>query len=197
MALKKFLKNIWAGVLAACVALNCPSTVLADGTFFQVDASPTTANGTLSVERGEIAYGAGVSQYIGGTDLNASVTYKVVIGEAFPVTFRAGPAFQYEALTTAKVGLRFVAEHYSDTSFGHVFALGEFTTIDAGYFGLLAVGFNEPDVDFEFTVQGDNKGYLDQSVAATIGIPETKARVRFGYRINSQEIFGGISINTF
>lgn len=185
------------GAVAVCVALCATGPARADGEFLQFDVSPTTANGVFSVERGRLSYAFSYSDYVGSSDLNASVTYKFVVGEAAPVTFRFGPAVQYERLSTLKVGLRAVAEHYRPTSFGHVFLLGEVTSIDLGYFGLATVGFTKPDIDFDFVVQGDNAGYSDQSIAATFGIGATGARLRAGYRFQSKEAFLGFSVNSF
>ena len=185
------------GVSLMSASALLPSTAVSDGLFAQLDASRTTTTGVLSVERGNLSYATSLSGYTGGADLNASLTYKFVLGEAAPVTFRIGPAFQYEGLATPKFGVRVIAEHYRPTTFGHVFLLGEFTSIDTGYFGLLTVGFNEPDIDFEFTVQGDDDGYFDQSIAATYGLPNNATRLRLGYRFQSREVFAGVSFNTF
>lgn len=184
--------------LAALAVLWFAAPAAADGAFVQLDVSPTTLSAGASMERGNVSVATGFNAYTGGADLNLSVTYKFLVGDpSAPVTFRLGPAFQYEGLTTPKFGVRAVAEHYRPTSFGHIFLLGEFTTIDTGYFGLVTVGFADPDVDFEFTVGGDNKGYSDQSIAATIPVNGTKARLRAGYRFQSREVFAGISLNTF
>ncbi|MEC7762572.1 MAG: hypothetical protein VX874_11755 [Pseudomonadota bacterium] len=182
-----------AGLVAICAA----GAAQADGEFLQFDVSPTTANGVFSIERGRLSYAFSYSDYPGPADLNASVTYKFVVGEAAPVTFRFGPAVQYERLSTLKFGIRAIAEHYRPTSFGHVFLLGEVTSIDLGYFGLATVGFDKPDVDFEFVVQGDNAGYSDQSIAATFGLGTPGARLRAGYRFQSREAFLGMSLNSF
>lgn len=167
----------------------------ADGEFYQLDLGEDTTTAVISVERDRLAYGMVFSDYTGPEDLNLTVSYKFTLGT--PVTFRAGPAIQLEGLETVKGGIRLVAEHYQSTSFGSIFLLGEITTIDRGYFALAAIGFNEPDVTFEFSYLGDDDGFRDKVAAVAFGIPNTKAGFRAGYKFDSEESFVGISINTF
>ena len=179
---------------AAMLALAAP-TAQADGEFYQLDLGEDTTTAVISVERGRLAYGMVFSDYTWPEDLNMTASYKFTLGT--PVTFRAGPAIQLEGLDTVKGGIRLVAEHYQPTSFGSIFLLGEFTTIDRGYFTLAAIGFDKPDVTVEFSYLGDDAGFHDTVAAVAFGIPNTKASFRAGYKFDTEESFVGISINTF
>lgn len=169
--------------------------VRADGEFFQFDLGQDTSTVVMSVERGRMAYGLTFSDYTGPEDLNLSVSYKFTLGT--PVTFRAGPAVQYEGLDTWKGGLRLVAEHYRPTGFGSVFLLGEYSTIDNAYFTLAAFGFRQPGVTVELSHLGDDDGFRDTVVALAARLPGTPASLRAGYKIETDEAFVGISVNTF
>ena len=170
----------------------------ADGEFYQVDVSPTTEGGVATIERGRIAYGLGYSGYTGGADLNLSASYKVAVGGPdLPITLRIGPALQYERLEEWKPGLRLVAEHYRPTGFGHLFVLGEVTTIDRGYFGLVQVGFSGAGVAVELTHQGDDDGFEESAIAVTRPLPGSKANLRLGYKLREGVAFAGWSYNTF
>lgn len=182
------------GYAVAMLALTAPPS-LADGEFYQLDLGEDTTTAVVSVERGRLAYGMVFSDYTGPEDLNLTASYKFTLGT--PVTFRAGPAIQLEGLDTVKGGIRFVAEHYQPTSFGSLYLLGEATTIDRGYFALAAIGFDKPDVTFEFSYLGDDDGFRDKVAAVAFGIPNTKASFRAGYKFDTEESFIGIAINTF
>ncbi|MDD9724615.1 hypothetical protein PVV74_04010 [Roseovarius sp. SK2] len=180
---------------AAAMLVFAAPAAQADGEFFQLDLGEDTTTAVISVERDRLSYGMVFSDYTGPEDLNLTASFKFSLGT--PVTFRAGPAIQLEGLETVKGGIRFVAEHYQPTSFGSVFLLGEATTIDRGYFALAAIGFDKPDVTFEFSYLGDDDGFRDKVAAVAFGIPNTKASFRAGYKLDSEESFIGISINTF
>lgn len=187
-------KPIRAVAVTLTLAL-APLAARADGEFYQLDLGEDTTTAVISVERDRLSYGMVFSDYTGPEDLNLTASYKFTLGT--PVTFRAGPAVQLEGLDTVKGGIRLVAEHYRPTSFGSIFLLGEVTTIDRGYFALAAVGFDKPDVTFEFSYLGDDDGFRDTVAAVAFGIPKTKASFRAGYKFDSEESFVGISINTF
>lgn len=182
------------GYAVAMLALTAPAAQ-ADGEFYQLDLGEDTRTAVISVERGRLAFGMVFSDYTGPEDLNLMASYKFTLGT--PVTFRAGPAIQLEGFETVKGGLRVVAEHYQPTSFGSIFLLGEFTTIDRGYFTLAAIGLNKPDVTFEFSYLGDDDGFHDTVAAVAFGIPNTETSFRAGYKFDTEESFVGISINTF
>ncbi|WP_135507564.1 hypothetical protein [Roseovarius aestuariivivens] len=182
-------------ISAALALVVAASTAEADGEFYQLDLGEDTTTAVLSVERDRLAFGIVFSDYTGPEDLNLTASYKFTLGT--PVTFRAGPALQLEGLDTLKGGIRLVAEHYQPTSFGSIFLFGEATTIDRGYFALAAIGFDRPDVTFEFSYLGDDDGFRDKIAAMAFGIPSTKASVRVGYKFDTEESFLGISINTF
>lgn len=181
--------------IAAIPMMFAATELRADGEFFQFDTGPDTTTAVVSVERGPLAFGLVYSDYTGPEDLNLSVTYKFNLGT--PVTFRAGPTLQHEGLDTLKGGLRLVAEHYQPTSFGSVFLLGEFSTIDRSYFALAAFGLRNPKVTFELSHLGDDDGFRDTVAALAFGIPNTKASLRLGHKIETDETFVGISVNTF
>lgn len=189
--------RLWsAKLLTATIPIALAATELrADGEFFQFDIGSETSTAVVSVERGRLAYGLVFSDYTGPEDLNLSVSYKFNLGA--PVTFRLGPAIQHEGLETLKGGLRLVAEHYRPTSFGSVFLLGELSTIDRSYLALAAIGFRDPRVTFEFSHLGDDDGFRDTVAAVAFAIPKTKASLRAGYKIETDESFIGISVNTF
>lgn len=170
----------------------------ADGYFAQFDASTESFTGVASMQRGRFSFGTVYSSYDGGEDFNLNAAYAFPLGDPqMPVTLRVGPALQYEGLEEMKFGLRVVAEHYRPTDFGHVFLLGEFSTIDKAYFGLVGIGLRGPDVVIEITHQGDDDDYRETSLAIAKAIPGTDFSVRAGYKFRDEEIFLGLSWNTF
>ncbi|WP_238368374.1 hypothetical protein [Mesobacterium pallidum] len=184
--------------LAAFFCAAAGGMAWADGEFYQVDVSPTTEGGVATIERGRMAYGLGYSGYAGGADLNLSASYKLSVGgPELPITLRIGPALQRERLEDWKYGLRLVAEHYRPTGFGHLFLLGEVTTIDRGYFGLVQVGLSDASVSVELTHQGDDDGFEESAIAVTRPLAGSKASLRLGYKLREGVAFVGWSYNTF
>ena len=191
------LRLSFLSVAAWAVACGA-SVVRADGYFAQADISVDTFTGVFSMQRGPLTFGTVYSDYEGGEDLNVTAAYAFPLGDpAMPVTLRVGPALQYEGLEELKVGLRVVAEHYRPTDFGSLFLLGEGSSSDKAYFGLVAFGLSGPDVVIELTHQGDDDDYRETAVAVAKPVPGTDFSVRAGYKFRAEEVFLGISWNTF
>lgn len=194
----RLLRPFQTIAIAAIVAAGGAGNAAADGEFAQFDLSPDTFTGVLSAQRGRFSFGTVYSDYVDGSDLNFTLSYAVPLGDPqMPVTLRVGPALQYERLETWKAGLRVVAEHYRPTEFGNIFLLGEVSTIDRAYFGLASLGLRDPGLAFELTHQGDDDGYRETALAIVKPIEGTALSLRAGYKFDAEEVFVGMSFNTF
>lgn len=177
------------------MALSTPAR--ADGTFFQIDRTESSASGVLAVERGNLQFGLNRSNWNGGFHWTGRVTWKFPLQfGSVPVTLRVGPTVQYSHPSTWQGGLAVVAESYNPTSWGSLFLLGDFSTIDASYF-LMAQFNHKSGLSLELATLGNNQSYHDQTLAVDYRFKNTPFSLRVGRKFESRETFVGFSINTF
>ncbi|GLT08386.1 hypothetical protein ACFQFQ_16840 [Sulfitobacter porphyrae] len=171
----------------------------ADGEFLQVDLSESTSTGTLSIARGPLTYGASAVSYEGGSTYGLSATYKLPVAEQF-VTLRLGPALGYVKDNgkdgSFEAGLKLVAERYIPTDFGSVFLLADLNSIENSWFVLAQFGLSGPGLSFELS-HGESDTYSETSLAVAKRLGDSPTSLRAGYRFDADEIFVGLSINTF
>ena len=184
----------------ACVVLSSLAPAAhADGEFLQIDRSETTATATLSIARGPLTFGANAVSYDGGRTYGTSVTYQLPFAEQF-ATLRLGPSLGYTKDDgedgSFEAGLKLVAERYIPTDFGSVFLLADLNSIENSWFVLGQLGLSQPGLAIELSY-GESDTYSDTSLAIAKRIGDTPASLRAGYKFDSEEVFVGLSINTF
>ncbi|KIN72608.1 hypothetical protein [Sulfitobacter guttiformis] len=161
--------------------------------------SETTSAGTISIARGPLKYGASAVSYEDGSISKLSATYKLPIGEQFP-TLRLGPALGYVkedgADGSVKTGIKLVAERDIPTDFGSVFLLADLNSIDSSWFALAQVGLPKLGLAIELS-HGDSETYSETSLAFAKRLGDGPTSLCAGYRFDADEVFVGLSINTF
>ncbi|WP_102225884.1 hypothetical protein [Acidimangrovimonas sediminis] len=187
-----------AAGLVLVAGLGFAGPALADGSFFQLDLSDKSTTGVLAVERGSLQFGLNRSKWNGGFHWTGRVTWKfpVKVGSV-PVTFRAGPAVQYNHEDSSwDGGAAVVAESYNPTSWGSLYLLADFSTIDASYF-VMSQFNHKSGFSLELAAMGNNDGYDDKTVAIDYRFRDSPVSLRVGRKIRARETFIGFSINTF
>lgn len=192
------LRLLAAGLLCSS-AIWVGQTARADGAFLQLDLSQSTSNATMSIARGPLTFGAGAVDYDGGRAYRVSATYKLPFGQDV-ATVKVGPSVGLvvadDAEDTVDLGLNLVAERYIPTDFGSVFLLADFDTNESAWF-VLAQGTN---ARFGLSVElshGESDNYAETSIALAKRLSDSPVSLRLGYRLKANEIFAGVSINTF
>lgn len=198
--LRARLAGTCAAALVAVAALaGQVAPAAANGEFYQLDAGEHAVTGVVAVERDRLAFGLGRSSYIGGYNWNLSTTYKwtyPVLGKK--VTVRLGPSAQYDSDDETRFGVKAVTESYIGTDWGSVFLLGDFNTIKHGYFTMAQFQHRASGLGVQFSAQGDDRGYDENTITGLWKIPGHEAvSLRLGHKLREDESFIGVSINTF
>lgn len=192
-------KSAGLGAFAIGVALGQALPAAADGEFLQADIGGDTQSAVATVVRGSVSYGLNFSKYEDGRSGAASVTYALPIDA--PATLRLGPSLGFQdddddEGTEVTVGLRLVAERYVPADFGSAYLLGDFSTVNRSWFLLGQLTYAPGDIGIELS-RGGSETYHETTLAVQKRLTGSPVSLRIGYRISSDELFAGFSINTF
>ncbi|WP_234990189.1 hypothetical protein [Roseivivax lentus] len=187
-----------AGLLCAMLAMIARPAG-ADGTFLQADRSFSAFDAVATVTRGRLSFGASYNDYDGGALAGTSLVY------AFPIrdfaTLKAGPAISIsrddgDGFDDPQAGIKLVLDRYTPTSFGAVYLLGEFNSIENAWFGLVQTSLGASGFSFEVS-RGFSDTYDETTLALNQRIGGGPGSLRLGYRFVAEEAFFGFSVNTF
>ena len=178
-------------------ALLLSGAARADGTFLQFDIAPTAEDGVAAVTRGRVNYGLTHAAYDGGSTLGASLTYSFPIADAG--TIKIGPSLSRtlddDGDAETGIGAKISYDRYIVTEGGFVYLLGEYNTIDNNWFATVQFGLPAA-VTLELSAGGS-----DNYEAATVGLSKRigtgPVSLRAGYKLLAEEVYVGVSINTF
>jgi len=169
----------------------------ADGEFFQFDLAPDASDAVAAITRGNLNATLGYSTYESGSAANAALTYSLHLGNV--ATMKLGPSigmsFGESGDEEMRVGGKLGLESYIPTDFGHLFLLGEYNTIDSNWFVTAQTGFRS-GFGVELSAGGSDK-YDTQSLALTQKLGGGPVSLRAGYKFVAEEMFLGLSVNTF
>lgn len=186
-----------AAILALSLAGSLPwiaTRAEADGTFFQLDLAPLTSDAVLSATRGKLSFGANYSAYETGWSAGLHVTRDFVIPDL--ATVKIGPSLGgNDADSGVELGVKIIVERYQPTDFGFVFLSGQYNTIQNDWFALAQIG-NGRGLSVDLSAGGSDT-YSEHSVAVNYRLGDGPAGVRAGYRFEAEEVFVGLSINTY
>lgn len=180
----------FAGVLTALA----PITVQADGTFFQLDLAAHASDAVFGATRGKFSFGANHSTYEGGWSAGLFATRDFVIEDV--ATIKLGASLgSSEAIDGVELGGKIIIERYQLTDFGFIFLSGQFNTIDNDWFALAQIGDGRK-ISVDLTAGGSNT-YSERAVAVNYRFRDGPTRLRMGYRFDADEVFVGLSLNTY
>lgn len=172
--------------------------VLADGELLQVDIGNQTQTAVGAVSRGSFAYGISYANYEDGRSGSVSVAYALPLNT--PVSLKVGPTVGYQdddgEGDDFEAGLRLVADRYFPTGFGSAYFLGEASTVYNSWFLLTQVTYAPADLGIELS-RGASETYSETTVAVQKRLAGSSVSLRVGYKLSSEELFAGFSINTF
>jgi len=187
--------------LVVAIAALGAVPAMADGSFVQLDFAETASGAVVAVvavTRGALNFGLGYSAYEGGDTKSASITYSLPLD--VPGTIKLGPSLAQACDDETgcddwEPGIKLSYERYIATQSGHVFLLGEVNSIDRNWFALAQFGVT-PAVNLELSA-GGSENYDAASVAISYRIGAGPVSLRAGYKFVAQEVFVGLSVNTF
>jgi hypothetical protein len=184
--------------LAACLAAAAAPAAAADGFFAQADIGDRTQSAVATASRGALSYGTTLSNYEGGRSGTTFLAYTLPL-EA-PATVRLGPAVGLRRsdgeAREVEAGLRVAVDRWSATPFGSVYGLAEASSVHRSWFLLGQVTFAPANIGVELS-RGGSEDYHETTLAVQKRLGEGPVSLRLGYKLSSDEIFAGISINTF
>jgi len=186
-------------LVGACVlAFGGAVPATADGEFFQFDFAPGASTVVGSVVRGPLGAALGWSDYVGGSALSANVTYSAalpVLGDGALV--RLGPTARRAQDNDIDIGAKVVFERWSPTDRGGVFLLADFNTILNEYLALGELSDQKSGISGSFAIQGGDYGFRENTLVLGYAVPDSRVRLRLGYRFEAHQVFIGFSLNTF
>lgn len=194
------MKSGWQVILEpACLALFClASPATADRYFLQADAGLETQGLVATLAQGDWNYGLSVAKYEDGTSVSVSLAYAFALEDI--AVMKVGPSLgiQREAgsWSSPEAGIRFAVERFTPTTFGGAFALAEVNTVDSAWFVLGQLSWQTTGLGLELS-RGGSDSYRETTVAVSKRLSDSPASLRFGYKLDSEEVFFGFNINTF
>lgn len=184
--------------LAAALVAGPMQAAAADGYFLQADIGGRTQSAVATASQGALSYGMNLSNYEGGRSgaINATV--------AFPLedvaVVRLGPAIGFkhddDGDRDLEAGARMAVERWTGTAFGSTYVLAEASTVHRAWFLLGQVTFTPANIGIELS-RGGSDDYHETTLAVQRRLGDGPVSLRLGYKLSSEELFAGLSINTF
>ena len=187
-------------IMGAAAGLACflAQTAAADGYFLQGDAGARTQSVVASATRGSLNYGLNLSNYEDGHSGAISLTYGLPLADI--AVMKVGPTigFQHEQDEgdDTQAGLKLSLERYTPTSFGSTYLLADVSSVHQSWFLLGQLTFAPGNFGVELS-RGGSDSYHETTLAFQKRIADGPLSVRAGYKLTSDEVFAGFSINTF
>lgn len=180
------------------ISLSCAVSAHADGEFFQLDIADGAADSSLAITRGRLNLGANYARYDGGSSGSVSFLFSIPMDNLG--TLKAGPSLARTYSDTGpdetQFGAKISFERWAPTSFGHLFLLAEYGTIDNAYFGLVQTGVGNSGIAAELSA-GGSELYSAVTAALTKRIGDGPFTLRAGYKFKAETVFVGFAVNTF
>lgn len=198
------VQSRWTALLGvAFLFAIVPAQGRADGEVWGLDISESSTGGLLSASRGELSFGATVTDYEGGVSaglsLSRSLPYTFGI-EGLQLSAGAGLGFSYDdeedGFSDPKVGLSTGVQRYRSTEFGNIFWQVSLSTIAQARFTQLQIGFDEPGLSLAISY-GASTEYEETSISISKRLGESPVSLRAGWRVNAEEVFVGFTVNTY
>ncbi len=181
------------------IASMIAGPTVADGLFFQQDVSKETFVTTLSVQRDRMTFGMNAVAIDEDQSLALNITQSVDWSPENG-TLRIGPAvrliLQDGAFDTTEVGVKVNHEKYVPTNFGAFLWLVDASTIDKSLLLLGQFSLAKQNMSFELAF-GRSEDFLDTSITLSRTFGDSRFSGRIGYRFVAEDLFLGISYNTF
>lgn len=182
---------------ALSLALASPA-VAADGYFLQVDVGGQTQSVVASASRGQLSFGLNLSGYESGRSGAISAAYAFALPAA--ATLRVGPTVGFtrddDGSDDTEAGARLAIDRWSATGFGSSYVLVEASTPQRSWFLLSQLTFAPANIGIELS-RGGSDTYHETTLALQRRIGDGPVSLRVGYKLSSEELFAGFSINTF
>jgi len=192
------IRDLKAFVVALLLGLPWALPAMADGEFFQLDYAPGESSVSASVVRGPFGFALGWSDFESGSAVSANATYGVFVpalGDGALIRF--GPSSRLDEEDQFDLGAKAVFERWSPTSWGSVFVLADFNTIQNEYLLLGELSHAASGLSASLALQGSDEDFQENTLVVGYGIPQSRVRLRLGYRFEAQQVVVGFSVSTF
>ncbi len=191
--------QIAVGGIAGLVGTIClGQPVFADGYFLQADVGDETQSLVATAATGALNFGLNLSNYDDGSSAVTSLTYALPLDDVAVLKLGPSVGVLHENGTweSPELGAKLSLERYLGTSFGSVYGLAEFNSIDNAWFLLGQLTFQQPGLSLELS-RGGSDSYHETTVAVQKKLSDGPMSLRAGYKLSSEEFFIGFNINTF
>lgn len=189
---------VWTIGASAGLACFLAQAAAADGYFLQGDAGATTQSVVASGSRGSLSFGMNLVNYEDGRSGAISLTHALPLADV--AVMKVGPSIGFEHKrdegNDVQAGLKLSLERYTPTSFGSTYLLADANSVHQSWFLLGQVTFAPYNFGIELS-RGGSDSYHETTLAFQKRIADRPLSVRLGYKLTSEEVFAGFSINTF
>lgn len=181
--------------MVALITLANPGPAVADGAFAQFDYAPKASSLTGTIRRDLVTATIGWSDFEEGHATTLWGNYGVPLEPG--AWLRVGPSLRIDNTRDVDLGAKIGVERFSMNERATLFLLGEFNTTAREYLLLAQVGHRATGIAAEVSLQGNNDGFREESLALSYQLRDIPVRLRLGYRFNAEKVFVGFSVNTF
>lgn len=187
-------------VISSAAMLTCllAHAAAADGFFLQGDAGSRTQSVVSAVTRGSLNYGFNVTNYEEGHSGAISLTYTVPLAEfaVMKIGPTAGIEYEEDEGHDEQAGLKLSLERYTPTPFGSTYFLADVSSVHRSWFLLGQMTFAPGNFGVELS-RGGSDNYHETTLTLQKRLSDGPFSARVGYKLSSEEVFAGFSINTF
>jgi hypothetical protein len=176
-----------------------PAPVLADGEYWSIDISDGSRSGVLSATRGDLTFGATVTDYGDGVSAGLSLSRRLPFDfDLAGLNLSLGPALGFGGgdLSELQLGVTASAQRYVVTEWGAYFLQASAGTISRSFFLQAQATFNGPDLTIALS-RGGSTDYDETTLSVSRPLGDGPVSLRAGYRFEAEEFFVGFSVNTF
>ncbi|MFN3525155.1 MAG: hypothetical protein ACK4YU_03620 [Paracoccus sp. (in: a-proteobacteria)] len=172
---------------------------MADGYFLQADVGGRNQTAVATASRDALSYGLSISDYDGGRSGAVSLTY--ALPPVRGAVVKLGPTVGLrrtddDSGTDVTPGVKATVERYTPTSFGATYLLADVSSVHRSWFVLGQVSFAPANIGLELS-RGGSDDYRETTLAMQKRLSDTPFSLRLGYKLSSDELFAGFSVNTF
>jgi len=183
--------------LSLCALLGATAPALADGLFGQIDVGPETSTGVVSVQRGAWSIAADATRHSGGENAGASLLY--ALPSPGGIGLKVGPSVGWSHGDDGaqwKAGAKIAIDRWQTIEGGGIYGLFEANTIDHAWFASVQASHDATGWGVELS-KGESDTYSETTLAVRKRLGKGPVYLRAGAKIESDEIFIGIAVNTF
>lgn len=196
--MQRFRLGLSTAVFAALASLTTFAPAHADGAFLQAEVGRDTGGIVASQTRGAWSGSAIWTRYDGGDSVGLSLTRDVASWQG--VAIKAGPSLAWidddESGSSVQPGVKVSVDRWTGFDTFGLFTLAEINTADHGWYLSAQASHFSSGYAVEIA-RGGSDTYQDTTIALRKRLGEGNLSARIGAKLDSGDVFVGLTLNTF